>query len=138
MTQRVIVDYPPNYDAINARFNVHKLRGVIYSFGPVIYNPSGAPIGPEFLVHEAVHGRRQGSSEAGIAEWWKRYLDDPKFRLAEEIPAHIAEYRWLLESGNREQRRAAASAVAARLSAPLYGRLIGRSTALHMLRSARV
>lgn len=135
MTQTVINDFPPLYDAIDAAFHVRGRAGVIYSFGDVIYCPDGKPIPPEYLAHEAVHGRRQGSGPM-VLDWWRRYIDDPKFRLAEEIPAHVAEYRWLLEHGNRGERRAAANAVAARLSSPLYGRMIGRSTALHMLRSA--
>jgi hypothetical protein len=136
MTQRIVVDYPPNFAEIDAVFHVATRRGVIFSFGPVIYNPSGVGIGGQFLAHERVHGERQGTSEAAVLEWWKRYCDDAKFRLAEELPAHQAEYRYLLERGNRNQRRAAANDVAARLASPMYGRMVGRATALQMLRSA--
>jgi hypothetical protein len=136
MNQSIVIDYPPLYDEIDAMFHVRKLRGVIFSFGPVVYNPSGITIAPEFIAHELVHGQRQGASEPAILDWWRRYLYEPRFRLAEEIPAHVAEYRWLLENGNRDTRRAAASTVAARLAAPIYGRMVGRSAALDMLRSA--
>lgn len=134
MTQTIVHAFPPLFDEIDAAFKVRSRAGVFYSFGDVIYCPDGAPISPEFLAHEAVHGRRQGSG-ARVLEWWRRYIDDPKFRLAEEIPAHVAEYRWLVAHGNRGARRAAAGCVAARLSSPLYGRMIGRSAALHMLRA---
>lgn len=83
MTQRVIVDYPPNFDAIDAMFHVRNRPGVIFSFGPVIYT----------------------------------------------------EYRWLVENGNRTQRRSASAIVSQRLASPIYGRMVGRSAAEAMLRA---
>lgn len=135
MTQRIVVDFPPNYDAIAAAFPIRAKRGVIFSFGPVIYNPHNVPIAPHFLAHELAHGMRQGVDAVTIGDWWKRYIDDREFRLAEELVAHIAEYRCLAEGGGRNQRRTAAKAVAARLSSPIYGRMIGRNEALRALRS---
>jgi hypothetical protein len=138
MIQRIVADFPPIYDELCAAFKgLAANRRAFFSFGPVIYNPHSVAIAPHLIEHENTHGRRQGVDSAEVLAWWRRYMADPKFRLAEELPAHVAEYRWLLDHGNREQRRAAASSVAERLSSPFYGRLIGRSAALHMLRSAR-
>lgn len=121
--QKVINDYPPLWYEINAAFKVGK-QEVIFSFGPVIYNPTGAYIPPQLMVHEAVHGIRQGTDRNKIYDWWKRYIDSPKFRLAEEVPAHQAEYKWLKQHGNRQQRRQALKQVSQKLSSPLYGRMI--------------
>jgi len=130
VAQSIVRDFPPNYDEIANAFRIAHRRDVIFSFGAVIYNPFGVRIGAHLFAHEAVHGERQ---RGHVEEWWRRYIDDARFRLAEEIPAHQAEYRWFLANGNRAQRRAARTQIATRLASPLYGRLIGRSAAEAML-----
>ena len=134
MTQRIVIAEPPLYSHIVEAFGVRPGDGVIYSWGDTVYNPDGVPIPPQVLAHEAVHGERQGTSTVAIVQWWKRYIESPRFRLAEEIPAHQAELKWWLEYGNRAERRAAVKVVAKRLASPLYGRLVGRSAAEAMLR----
>ena len=119
MTQQIIVDYPPNYDRIVARFPiVPKLPGVIFSWGYRIYNPTGGKIGPHLLRHEGVHGQRQGNDIEG---WWDRYIEDQKFRSDEELAAHRAEYGWWVENAPRNERRQALKHIAKRYSGPLYG-----------------
>lgn len=108
------------FDEISEAFNMCG-KDVIFAWGGVIYNPSGLAIPPELIEHERVHCHRQGKDVEG---WWRRYIDDPAFRLAEEIPAHHAEYMHLIQSGNRNQRRRALKTVAGRLASPLYGRMI--------------
>lgn len=120
---KVITAFPPNYRRINAAFNVRG-RGVIFCYGDVIYNPGRINVTPALLAHEAVHSGQQG---ADPATWWDRYIADPQFRLAQEIPAHAAEYRvapHLLQE------------IAGRLSSRLYGGLIARDAAEHLLVSA--
>lgn len=112
---------PPLWDLIDETFDVAG-KGVIFAWGDTIFNPWHVPIGPELLAHEAVHGARQGDDIEG---WWRRYCADPAFRLAEEIPAHVAEYRKHIDlAPNRAARRSALSFVASRLADPLYGGLI--------------
>jgi len=133
MTQTVIVDFPPCYDEIVAAFpSVARSKTVIFSYGARIYSPYRSRIEPELLVHESVHGERQRRDPA---DWWRAYLDDVQFRLAEEIPAHQAEYAWLMAHGNRGQRRSALRALAERMASPMYGRMIGRSAAEAMLKA---
>lgn len=122
---RVIRDRPPLFDEIDAKFKVRGLP-VLFAWGSIIYVPSGSlEVFPHLMAHEEVHGGRQGNSEGAILAWWRLYLDDPKFRLAEEILAHRAEYEHLLRNGGgRQQRRRHLAVTAARLAAPLYGRLI--------------
>jgi hypothetical protein len=62
-----------------------------------------------------VHCVRQGSDPDG---WWNRYLDDPKYRMEEEVLAHRAEYLALLNIGASVHEL---DKVAGRLSSPLYG-----------------
>lgn len=114
---KIVVDYPPMFDQIDAVFHV-KGKPVIFAWGVRIFNPQNIEVGPELLAHEEVHGTRQ--LEQGVYSWWKRYLDDPEFRLVEEAHAHWAEYHFLFTRGNRQQRKAALKQTAKRLSAPLY------------------
>lgn len=137
MIQKVVWDFPPLYEEIAAAFKLRRDQGIIFSWGGRVFNPDGLSISPPLAAHEAVHGARQGTVEANIVDWWKRYIDDVRFRLEEEIPAHQAEYRWFIEHGNRNQRRIALKQTAARLASPLYGRLVGVSTARDMLKRGR-
>ena len=112
---------PPMFDAIDAEFKIAN-KSVIFAWGHTIYNPQRVQIPPALIAHEAVHGQRQGKD---IELWWERYIKDLEFRLAEEIPAHIAEYRKLLEhNDNRRARRFYLKQTAKRLAHPLYGNLI--------------
>lgn len=135
MTQKIIVDVPPIYSEIASAFNLHLGQGIIFSWGRNrIYNPDGVDIPPALIAHEAVHGERQGSGQK-IIDWWTRYLEDRRFRLAEELLAHQVEYEYILKNGKRYERRSALQVTAIRLAAPLYGSLITKSEAVAVLRA---
>lgn len=101
---RIVVARPPNYAAIVAVFPAAANPGVIFTYGDTIFNPTNAHISHELRAHEGIHGTRQTAARARIEDWWQHYLEDPAFRLGEELPAHQA------ESGST----AAASAIATR------------------------
>jgi len=131
---RVVHAPPPMFEEIDAAFNVRG-RPVLFAFGDKIYNPAGVNVPPDLMAHEEVHGERQlrlnpFDRAAGVLEWWRRYIAEPEFRLAEELPAHVAEFnslcrqnraKWVSE---RNMRRTLAAHVARKLAAPLYGRLL--------------
>lgn len=122
---QIVVERPPNYDAIVARFPDAARPGVIFTCGQTIFNPAGIEISGALKCHESVHAQRQGNEEHGILEWWRRYLDEPLFRLEEELLAHRAEYRAF--KGWTKDRRLVLrelETIARRLSGPLYGGLI--------------
>lgn len=123
LQQRMIVAQPPLFDAIDAEFNVAG-KPIIFSFGNAIYNPKGIGVPPWLLAHEAVHGERQ-LAMGDTTDWWTRYINDLQFRFDEELPAHVAEYRWFLENGNRAMKRQGLHGIAKRLAGPLYKGLIG-------------
>mgnify|MGYP001570703982 CR=1 FL=1 len=136
-----IHDFPPIFDEIDARFHVRG-KPIIFAFGDRIFNPTGIALTPHLMAHEAVHSRRQGGDIVG---WWRRYIDDPQFRLEEEIPAHRVEYRSMIAAaafgvGNRHERRSvmshAAIDVGVKLASPLYGRLVGRGRAIQLVKEA--
>jgi len=126
---RVVYSAPPMIDEIDAVFGV-KGKPIIFAWGDRIYNPMAVDVRPELLAHERVHGDRQKLLHVDLATaveiWWRRYLFDRDWRLAEEIPAHRAEYDRLVEihGNNRNVRRQCLAHVALKLAAPLYGKLI--------------
>lgn len=97
-------------------------KPILYAWGDVIFNPRGAMIPPELMIHEAVHQKQQGDDPEA---WWRRYIEDERFRLAQEIPAHQAECRHLMDKlKDRNARYDAIHRIALRLSSPLYGSLM--------------
>lgn len=131
---QITVARPPNFDEVIARFPFADRHGVIFTYGQTIYNPSGVEISPALKCHESVHAQRQGSDEEEIRAWWARYLDEPLFRLEEELLAHRAEYRAF--KGWTKDRNAVArklESIAARLSGPLYGGVMSFAQAKRLL-----
>lgn len=114
------------FDIIDAAFDVRG-KPVLYAWGHTIFNPMGVDVGPELVAHEHVHAMRQGTDVAG---WWRCYIGDRAFRLEEEIPAHVAEFKQICVmqaskwTSRRTMRRVLAGAIARKLSSPLYGELI--------------
>lgn len=118
----LVVATPPNIEQISAKFGGGIFRlGAIYAYGDTIYNPMNLKIPRSLMAHEAVHSiqqRRLGGPE----RWWQNYIDDPLFRLAEEVLAHRAEYEALVfdHGDNRANRRRFMTQTARRLCAPIY------------------
>lgn len=124
---RVLYLLPPNYRAINAAFDVRG-RPVIFTYGDTIFNPAKIKVTPALQAHEAVHSHRQGDNPG---EWWERYIEDPEFRLNEEIPAHQAEYREFCRHHADTKRML--HEIARRLSSSLYGKLIDFDEAVSVI-----
>lgn len=118
---KVIDAYPPNIERIIEHFPDATRKGVMFTYGQVIYAPHGVRVTPALKAHESVHAERQKT--IGIDNWWERYFIDEKFRFAEELIAHQAEYRWFRI--NRPGKSAQAlHDIATRLSSKLYGHLV--------------
>lgn len=141
MDIEIIRAYPPNIAAIDAAFGTRSRPGVIYSWGPRrIYKPDGEPfLSPELLAHEGIHGVQQGGTDASIERWWEQFIADPAFRLAQELPAHVAEYRRFCSRHADPNKRARflLVTVAKRLCGPLYGGLITHAEAMRKIRELR-
>lgn len=125
---KVVYLFPPNFREINAAFRVRGKR-ILFAYGDKIYNPARVDIPPELIVHEGVHGRRQGSDPDS---WWRRYIENPEFRLNEEIVAHRAEYANLCARGRDHEL----DRLAGRLASPLYGQMITPDRARQLLEAA--
>lgn len=130
-TIEIVHALPPNIEEIKTKFDVVG-KPIFFAYGDKIYNPMGIRIPTPLLAHEAVHMSRQMIS--GVEAWWREYLDDPEFRLDEELLAHRAEYqhyRKLHGAGNRTQKYL--DLVAERLASPLYGSLRPKAELRHSI-----
>lgn len=131
----VVHDRPPLWDLIDAKFKVAG-KPILFAWGERIYNPMGVNVPKELHAHEEIHGERQvafgnallgvfAAPEHCVEAWWREYIKSPEFRLAEEIPAHRAEYLSVCKRhADRNYRAKALSMIAMKLAAPLYGNLV--------------
>ena len=110
-------EFPPNYDAIAAAFDLKGYRP-IFAFAPDIYDPHRSGVPAELLAHEEVHIKRQGNFPS---KWWEQYITDENFRVTEELMSHVAEYTVLAKGKGRADRRRIFAYVAERLRSPIYG-----------------
>lgn len=130
---KIAIARPPNWDEILKVFPVAG-KAVIFTFGDTIYNPEGILIGPALVAHEACHSVRQAKHPGKADAWWQTYLEDPAFRLAEEVPAHHAEYRnYISRQRDRNEHAKYLHNVALRLSGPLYGGITSLNQAKRLI-----
>ena len=86
----IVHDKPPNWDELVAAFpRAAELSRLYCAWGDRIYSIAGDTPPPEIMAHEYVHCARQKDDVRG---WWRRYIDDPVFRLKEEVQGHKAEF----------------------------------------------
>lgn len=116
--------YPPMYKEILAVFPNASAHGVIFCWGDTIHNPSNISLPRSLHMHEEVHHAQQTDDEERIRFWWRTYLDSPEWRFAQELPAHIAEYKAYRASRHGYSRAGFLNVLAERLSGPLYNNVI--------------
>lgn len=119
---RVVAERPPNWDEIVVAFpEAAASSHVIFAWGDAIYNPSGVPIDRHLMAHEALHGLEQHPREGGPAAWWRRYIDDPAFRVEQEVEAYRRQLRSFASwTRDRERVHRYAMQLAGMLASPIY------------------
>lgn len=124
-------EYPPFYETLEKHFKFGPQT--IFTYGDVIFNPSGCEITRELEIHEGTHMIQQGATPE---VWWDRYITDPEFRLEQELAAYRNQYQAYCESdSSREGRAKYAMKLAWDLSGPGYGRIIQYAEAAKLIRA---
>jgi hypothetical protein len=122
---------PPNYDHLAKCFALQK--GVIFTYGSTIFNPDNVPLDSTLIKHEETHAKQQGDRPEA---WWNRYILDPKFRIAMEVPAYQNQYReGKKHIKDKNNLYKFAFSLAHALSGPVYGNIITTQEALEAIRS---
>lgn len=129
---KVVYDYPPNIDQIREVFTLHK--GIVFTYGDIIYNPDCGFINDPLMRHEETHCKQQGTNPAG---WWERYLQDPAWRVTQEVAAYRRQFKAIKKLTNdRERRHAWLCKLAGDLSGPMYGSPIPFQKAFQAIKHA--
>ena len=123
-------EWPPNIRAIRETFGSKVDSSTIFTYAPNVYRLDEGVLPPQIIAHELVHIEQQGDDPAG---WWERYLEDPGFRLEQELEAHIVEFTAYKQGiQNRNARAQYRWYLAARLSG-LYGTNLKLKGALSLI-----
>lgn len=128
----VVKAFPPNYAEIRERLNPPPRT--VFAYGGTIYSPGGTNLPADLLAHEMTHFAQQARS-GGPEAWWRRYIDDPEFRLVQEVEAYRAQYKFV-SSMARPYRRKLLAHICASLASPMYGRLVTKEQARTLIAGA--
>ena len=127
---KIVVGYPPNFKEISATLTPSPRA--IFTWGNIIYNPSGAHVTKDLIAHEEVHERQQNSAPE---TWWNWYLTDPQFRLQEEAEAYARQYQYICSGNtNRNYQFQVLQALAMILASPMYNCSISVEEAMRLIK----
>lgn len=117
---QVLIEKPPIYDECAKHFKL--IKGVVFTYGNTLYNPDNVHIPDDLMIHEQVHARQQEWNDTVAKLWWIKYLEDPQFRLEQEVSAYAAQYRYICaHTKDRNKRDQYLRFMARMLASPLYG-----------------
>lgn len=128
--------YPPNIEDIKKTFNIEGRKGIVYTHGQVIYNPDMMYMDDPLLFHEATHSLQQDA--LGADAWWKKYLENPKFRLKQELEAYHQQYKkYCKTQKDRNKIAQYLHRLAVDCSSEIYGRMIEYSEARKYIKAGK-
>lgn len=128
----IVKAFPPNYAEIKARFNPPP--GTVFAYGDTIYSPSSTTLPGDLVAHERVHFEQQRAA-GGPEAWWRRYIDDPQFRLNQELEAYRVQWAAIAHLP-RAERRARLAHICKSLAGGMYGRLVTKEQARRLIAGA--
>lgn len=125
----IVRGFPPNIEEIRKHFKPRSTT--VYTYGENLYAPLGEKsVSADLLVHETTHSLQQGFEPE---EWWKKYYDDPKFRLEQELEAYWAQYQYIKGRFGRPERRRALKKICRDISSQVYGNMITFEEAMRLI-----
>lgn len=124
---KIVEDYPPNFKQIVEVIPGASKKGIVFTYGDTVYNPSKLEIEDHLEAHEAVHIEQQ--KKIGVEEWWTEYLKNPKFRLEQEVEAYHAQYKFVNKNYGRNEGTYVLKQISDDLSGDMYGNILNRKQA---------
>jgi len=132
---RIINAYPPNYNKIQRGLGLAKDAPMVFSYGKDIYDPSGGGLDDALIEHEYTHQIQQLDEIKDIEKWWDMYIEDPEFRLSQELEAYRYQYEYFcFVQKDREVRNRYLLTLAAAISGPNYGNIISLNEAVKKIK----
>lgn len=128
----IVVGLPPVYPEIVAH-GITPPDTAIYTYGDIIFNPSGGELSDDLKRHEETHQLQHAM--IGARHWWTMWLNDPRFRVEQELAAYQKQYRFFcgVRRDRNEQARFAV-ALARAMAGPMYGNVISFDEAYRRIR----
>lgn len=130
----ILEEYPPHYKRYKEKFPDLEKSQPLFAWKNQIYNPFKAKITPDLIVHEKVHFKQQGNYPE---EWLDKYLEDPQFRLEQEVEAYSAQYKYCKELLPAKWSRKFLEGFARSLSGTLYNNMLSYGEAESKIRNAK-
>ena len=96
-----------------------QLENIIFTYGDTIYHSKDMPA--HLVAHEITHVFQQ--QKFGVKEWWKKYLEDPEFRLEQELEAYRQQYK-VAKARNEVESAFVLEKISEDLSSEIYGNII--------------
>lgn len=127
---KVVKDFPPNFSEIKSVLNPDST--MVYTYGNIVYNPSGGEIPADIEYHETIHQKQQ-SFYTDPSFWWALYLNDKRFRLEQELEAFYGQWQFVKRSLPSKIAEECLDELAFNLS-KLYNLAINRHQAKTLLR----
>ncbi len=130
----ISTEIPAIYHVLKKKFGVNWDNELVITYGKVIHSKN-AHLLPDVVAHELTHVKQQ--EEMGDENWWIKYLEDPKFRLEQEVEAYKWQVRFLrdhTESTTRDFRRWRINKMAEDLASSQYGYLVTYKLALELIK----
>ncbi len=124
---------PKIYDVLHRKFGVNWETGIAITYGDTCYCKND--LLPDLIAHEQVHIEQQRF--LGPEVWWTTYIEDPEFRLRQEVEAYRAQVKWInehIEVMSRNERRYRIRNMAIDLNSHVYGHIIGYDEALKLIK----
>lgn len=123
-------DIPDIYYKCKEKFGVDWDKGVIFTYGPMIYCKYELSLAK--MVHENVHVYQQGEDPKA---WWEKYFEDVSFRLNQEVEAYRAEAKFV-KSNIKDRNKAARliNQMAVDLSSSMYGNICTMNEARNLIK----
>lgn len=134
---KISIGQPPIWDEASKLFNLEALGLVtVFTFGDTLYNPYGARLSRDLIAHEEEHARQQKHDDECAKAWWRRYIDDPAFRIDQEAQAYRVQYKCICSIvKDRNMRARHLHEIATIFSGPMYGNIIKYAEAQILIKS---
>ncbi len=128
-------EQPPNIEKIRAKLAPDE--NTCFTYEDIIYAPNltdAAQIEDHLALHEEIHSHQQ--RELGAVGWWDKYLEDPAFRLEEELLAYSAQYAFVCKKDiPAVVKKNFLGRIAQDLASPIYGNLLTQGQAESKIRT---
>lgn len=133
---KILIEQPPQWivDACHAKFEIDD-EHTIYTYGDAIYNPQNLDLPQPIVAHEEVHMVQQATWGKDI--WWKKYFDDPAFRLTQEVEAYTKQWHeYCKTQRDRNVNFRYLHIISGYLASPMYGFNLTRAEAMKLIRGS--